>query len=62
MGASTPKAQPLPAKRPERIVDVEPEDIELGTEDFEEGTDLSKQGKRSLVKPSGAGSTAGVKV
>lgn len=62
MGASKPKAQPLPARRPERTVDVEPEDVLLGTEDFDEGTDLKTQGKRSLVKPSGGSPTTGVKV
>lgn len=61
MGSSTPKTT-TPARRPEREVDVEPEDVVLGTEDIEEGTDVTKQGKRSLVKPSGASSVTGVKV
>lgn len=43
---------PTPAKRPERVVEVEEEDIELGSTGTE-GADLKTQGKRSLTKPSG---------
>lgn len=46
-----------PAKRPERNVEVEAEDIELGTSDQTAGTDLRTKGKRSLIKPSGASSS-----
>ena len=51
MGGSTDVAQP--ASRPERVVETEAEDIELGTADEEE-SDLRTKGKRSLIKPSGA--------
>ena len=53
---------PTPAARPERIVEVEAEDIELGTSDLTAGTDLKTQGKRALTKPSGGTSTSGIKV
>ena len=43
--------EPL-AKRPERIIDVEPEEIELGSSEDEEGINLKTQGKRALIKPS----------
>ena len=62
MGFSTPKIPDAPAKKPERDVDVEPEDIVLGTEDAEDGTDVRTQGKRALVKPTGGASTSGVKI
>lgn len=64
MGSSKPKTPEPPARRPERTVDVEPEDVLLGDEDLdtEEGTDVKKQGKRSLVKPSGGAKSSGVKV
>jgi len=52
---------PNPAKRPERVVEIEAEDIELGTSEATEGTNLRTQGKRSLTKPTGAPKT-GVKV
>lgn len=52
MGGSTDVAQP--ASRPERVVETEAEDIELGTADDEEESDLRTKGKRSLIKPSGA--------
>lgn len=64
MGKSSPKPAPPPARRPERTVDVEPEDVLLGDKDLdtEEGTDVKRQGKRSLVKPSGGSTATGVKV
>lgn len=41
-----------PAAKPERQVDVEPEDVVLGDEASQ---DVTKQkGKRSLMRPSGA--------
>lgn len=52
---------PDPAKRPERIVEVEPEDIELGTSEDTEGVNLRTQGKRSLIKPTG-GAVSGLKI
>jgi len=56
--ASAPKS---PAKKPERIVEVEPEDIQLGGEEVE-GTDLKLKGKRALTKPSGGPSVAGLNI
>ena len=56
-GASTASA---PAERPTRNVEVEAEDIELGTSDKTAGTDLRTKGKRSLIKPSGATATSGL--
>lgn len=61
MGSSSPDI-PDPAKRPERVVEIEAEDIELGTSDQTAGTDLRTQGKRALTKPSGGTSTSGLKV
>lgn len=52
---------PEPAARPERVVEVEPEDIELGTEDITQGAGLKTAGKRSLIKPTG-GTRAGINV
>jgi hypothetical protein len=57
MGASSPDV-PNPAKRPERVVETEAEDIVLGQPDDQPG-DLRTQGKRSLIKPSGGGATGG---
>jgi len=51
-----------PAKRPERIVEIEPEEIELGTEDLTEGTDLRTMGKRALTKPSGGPAVSGLNI
>lgn len=45
-----PKAA-TPAVRPERQVEVEPEDVQLGDEESQTTT---KKGKRSLMRPSGA--------
>lgn len=59
MGGS-PSAAPTPAKRPERVVEIDAEDIELGTSDTTEGTDLRTQGKRSLTKPTGTKTGANV--
>ena len=63
MGMSSPKAAD-PAKRPERVVETEAEDIVLGTAEDEPG-DLKTQGKRALIKPSGgaaAGAASGLSV
>tara|TARA_R110000851_G_scaffold141109_2_gene278731 strand:+ start:234 stop:410 length:177 start_codon:yes stop_codon:yes gene_type:complete len=53
--ASSPNipAATLPAAKPERKVDVAPEDIKLGSSD---GTDES-QGKRQLKRPRSAAGT-----
>ena len=57
MGFSTPDAKP-PAQRPERRVEVKPDDVQLGSEaDMTGGSDLKRKGKRSLTRP--AGSVAG---
>jgi len=61
MGSSAADT-PDPAKRPERVVEVEAEDIELGTSDTTAGTDLRTQGKRALTKPSGGKATSGLAV
>lgn len=47
-----------PAAKPERQVDVEPEDVQLGDE-ASQGT--TKKGKRALMRPSGvmSGANAG---
>lgn len=57
MSMSKPKtpAYNPPAAKPERQVDVEPEDVQLGDEASQ---DLTKRGKRSLMRPSGAMSGA----
>lgn len=44
-----PKAT-TPAVRPERQVEVEPEDVQLGDEASQ---DTTKKGKRALMRPSG---------
>lgn len=54
MGSGGGGHVPTPAKRPERVVEIEADDIELGTSDQTEGTDLKTQGKRSLMKPTGS--------
>lgn len=46
----TPAYKP-PAEKPERQVDVEVEDVQLGDEDSQNTT---TKGKRSLMRPSGA--------
>lgn len=46
-----------PAEEEERVVDVEAEDIEIGTSDKTAGTDLRTQGKRSLLKPATSSET-----
>lgn len=51
-----PKAPKPAAKRPERTVDVTPEEIQLGSETTET-SDLKKAGKRSLIRPSGSYTT-----
>lgn len=54
---------PDPAKRPERTIETEAEDIVLGTADDQPG-DLKTQGKRALIKPSGgsSGGSSGLNV
>ena len=61
MGSPDVKAAE-PAERPERIVEVEAEDIELGTADQTKGTDLKTMGKRALTKPSGGAPVAGLSI
>ena len=63
MGSPDPAPPPkTPAARPERFVDVAPEDIVLGDQpDEEKGKGLKVKGKRSLTRPSSASSqTSGV--
>jgi hypothetical protein len=62
MGFSSPKTPDAPAKKPEREAGVDPEDIELGVDDPEDGTDVRTQGKRALVKPTGGAAASGVKI
>lgn len=54
MSMSKPKipAATTPAARPERQVDVEPEDVQLGDSASQATT---TKGKRSLMRPTGAG-------
>lgn len=54
LSPSVPDA-PNPAKRPERGKTIEPEDIEVGTEDQEDSDE--KRGRRALRRP--AGNTGG---
>lgn len=56
MSMSKPKtpAYNPPAVRPDRQVDVEPEDVQLGDADSQVST---TKGKRALMRPSGATST-----
>lgn len=61
MGSSAPEQPDPAAKRPERIVEVEAEDIELGTSEQTAGVDLRTKGKRSLTKPAGD-TVAGLKI
>ncbi len=58
-GPKVPKV-PEPADRPERELDVEPEDIELGGVD--ELASARPKGKRSLLRPSGAKVTSGLNI
>lgn len=54
-GSPSPSAAPVakaPAKRAERIIEVEPEDIVLGDED-EKLLKSKDKGKRSLTRPTG---------
>ena len=53
MSFSKPKvpAYNPPAASPDRQVDVQPEDVQLGDEDSQSTT---KKGKRALMRPSGA--------
>lgn len=61
MSMSKPKvpAYKPPAEKPERQVDVEPEDVQLGDEASQDTT--KQRGKRSLMRPSGTtgGANAG---
>lgn len=52
-----PKVEPAPtpARRPERIVEVTPEDVNLGSAETQTVGSLRKGGKRSLSRPSGGG-------
>lgn len=64
---SVPDPEPLPpppAQRPERQVEVEPEDVVLGTSDESQGANLKTKGKRSLTRPGGStgGSSVGAQV
>lgn len=61
MGSSSDSEDYDVADDPEREVEIEAEDIELGTSEQTEGTDLRTQGKRALTKPSGT-TTSGVNV
>lgn len=61
MGFSKPKvpAYTPPAAKPERQVDVQPEDVQLGDAASQDMN--AKKGKRALMRPSGAmsGASAG---
>jgi len=59
MGMSKPKTPEPPAQRPERNVDIEPEDIQLGTESGDDADPLKTKGKRSLLRPTGATGMSG---
>lgn len=56
--ASTPSMPetPVTANRPERVVDVQPEDVQLGSDS---NPDAASQGKRQLTRPK---SSAGLQV
>lgn len=58
MSFSKPKvpAYKPPAAMPDRQVDVEPEDVQLGDADSQDST---KKGKRALMRPSGASTGTG---
>lgn len=58
---SAPEPAPTPAKRPERKVEVTPEDVKLGSGEGEKSMTLRKSGKRSLARPTGT-SSSGLKV
>lgn len=45
-----------PAAMPDRQVDVQPEDVQLGDEASQDST---KKGKRALMRPSGASTGTG---
>lgn len=66
-GSPTPAPEPVaPARRAERRVEVEPEDVILGEEESEKA--IKSKGKRSLTRPTGnvttggGGSSSGVQV
>lgn len=61
MSMSKPKAPETPAQRPERQVEVQPEDVVLGSEQDSESS-MKTQGKRSLLRPTGASATGGLQV
>lgn len=54
-----PKAPEPPAQRPERKVDTEPKDIQLGTESGDDAVPLKIKGKRSLLRPTGSTGMSG---
>lgn len=62
MGSPSAPKVPNPAKRPERVVEIEAEDIELGSSDVTDGTNIRTQGKRALLKPSGGSPSSGLKI
>ena len=53
--AKTPEMpEPIvPAQRPERVIETEPEEVELGSDQTQDLDTLKVKGKRSLSKPSG---------
>lgn len=62
MGMSKPSTPKIPeakpaARRPERIVDITPEEVELGSKTTQTGT-VRRGGKRSLSRPTGGGSSS----
>ena len=62
MGFPSADTPSTPAKRPERVVEVDPEDIELGTSDASQGADLKTKGKRSLTRPTGSSPASGAQI
>lgn len=62
-GSSAPAAVAPVAKRPERVVEVTPEEIKLGGQSTDNSTaGLRKGGKRSLSRPTGSTSSTGLSV
>lgn len=47
-----PAAIVQPAERPDRVVEVEPEDVQMGDKDSQATT--KTRGKRALMRPTGA--------
>ncbi|HHP0490199.1 hypothetical protein [Vibrio campbellii] len=54
-----PEPLPTPATRPERRVDVDPEDVQLGGADLLEG---KNKGKAALVRPRGNAPTSNTSI